>query len=243
MEQQVYEQLYALEDRHWWFRGRREVIWALLSEARLPPRPRILDAGCGTGRNLIEYGKLGEATGIDPSEAAIEFCRRRGLDDVHRATLESLPFDDGRFDLLLACNVIEHVDDDAAALAELRRVAAAGGHLLITVPAYMWLWSSHDESHHHRRRYTLSRLRSRIVDSGFEPLRATYFNSTLLAPIALVRTLARRRPRTNGRSDYELAPEALNRVLELPMRAEAWLIGRGARLPAGVSIGMLCSRK
>jgi len=242
VEEHVYEQLYQLEDRHWWFRGRREIIWALLHQARLPSAPRILDAGCGTGRNLLEYGRLGEIHGIDTSAAAVEFCRRRGLENVTTGSLEALPFEDARFDLILACDVIEHVDD-AAALAELRRVGAPGATLLITVPAYNWLWSQHDDTHHHKRRYTLRRLRDRVLAGGFEPQRTTYFNSALLVPIALVRKLARQRGAGNGRSDYDLTPGRLQRWLELPLRAEASLVERGVSLPAGVSIGMLCTRR
>jgi SAM-dependent methyltransferase len=243
VEPSIYEQLYELEDSHWWFKGRRQVIWALLRRATPPANPRILDAGCGTGRNLIEYGVLGPATGIDPSPAAIAYCRRRGITDVVEAQIERLPFEDRRFDLLLACDVIEHVDDDAGALAELHRVARAEARLLITVPAYQWLWSQHDVSHHHKRRYTLRRLRRRVLESGFEPLVETYFNSLLLAPIAVARLATSRQRSANGRSDYELAPPAVSALLELPMRAEARVIERGAGLPAGVSIGMVCRRR
>jgi SAM-dependent methyltransferase len=243
MEDSVYEQLFELEDSHWWFRGRRQVIWALLRREPPPTHPRILDAGCGTGRNLLEYGPLGAATGIDPSPAAIAFCHRRGIANVIEAQLEQLPFADEQFDLLLACDVIEHIEDDLGALAELHRVASPRARLLLTVPAYQWLWSQHDETHHHKRRYRLRQLRERLRQSGFEPRVASYFNSTLLAPIALTRVAARRRTRRGGRSDYELAPRAVNRVLELPMVAEARLIERGWGFPAGVSIGMICERR
>lgn len=241
MDEHVYHQLYELEDAHWWFRGRRAVIWSLLNRAGLPEHPRILDAGCGTGRNLAEFGKLGSSAGVDPSETAVAFCRARGLEGVVQAGIEQLPFDDGAFDLVLATDVLEHIDDDDRAAAELRRVVAADGRLLVTVPAYQWLWSQHDDTHHHVRRYTAPRLRAVLERAGWQPMTETYFNSLLLAPIALVRTLARRRPpQENGRSDYQLAGGPMNTVLSLPMRAEARAIGRGARLPAGVSIGMVC---
>lgn len=243
LEDRVYRQLYDLEDRHWWFRGRRAVIWAMLDRADLPPRPRLLDAGCGTGRNLVEYGRLARATGVDPSAQAIAFCRERGLRDVSVAGLEALPFASGSFDLLMACDVLEHVDDDGAALAELRRVAAPDGRLLLTVPAYSWLWSQHDDTHHHRRRYTLRRLRDRVAAAGWRPALTTYFNSTLLPPIAVVRLLARRGRPANGRSDYELVPGPLNAGLELLLRGEARVIARGGSLPAGVSVGMVCTRR
>ncbi len=195
MEDAIYQQLYDLEDGHWWFRGRRAVLWALLRRAGLPEAPRVLDAGCGTGRNLAEFGALGSAQGVDPSPQAIEFCRRRGLTGVTAAGIESLPFDDGAFDLILATDVLEHVERDDLAAAELRRVAAPGALLVVTVPAYRWLWSQHDDSHHHLRRYTAGALRARLAAAGWRPVLLTYFNSLLLPPIALVRTIARRRVR------------------------------------------------
>ena len=238
MEDEIYQQLYDLEDGHWWFRGRRAVLWAMMRRAGLPEAPRVLDAGCGTGRNLAEFGTLGTARGVDPSPAAIEFCRRRGLTGVTAAGIESLPFGAGSFDLILATDVLEHVSRDDLAVAELRRVAAPEALLVVTVPAYRWLWSQHDDSHHHLRRYTAGLLRSRLAGAGWRPVLATYFNALLLPPIALVRLLARRR--AGVRTDYQLTGGALNRALELPMRAEAALIGRGLRFPAGVSIGMVC---
>ena len=241
MEDFVYQQLYDLEDGHWWFRGRRAILWAMLRRAGLPIAPRVLDAGCGTGRNLAEFGSLGNAHGVDPSPEAIEFCRRRGLGSVSEAGLEALPFDDGAFDLILATDVLEHIERDDLAAAELRRVAARDALLLVTVPAYRWLWSQHDDSHHHLRRYTQPELRSRLAGAGWRPVLQTYFNALLLPPIALVRLIARRsQSGPRGRSDYQLTQGPLNRALELPLRAEAALIGRGARFPAGVSIGMVC---
>lgn len=239
MEDWRYREQFELEDRHWWFRARRRVISSLLARASLPPSPRILDAGCGTGRNLLEFGGLGQATGVDVSPQAVEFCRGRGVEDVRQAAVEDLPFEDSSFDVLLATDVIEHVDDDDAALRELRRVAVAEGRLILTVPAYGWLWSSHDESVHHRRRYTAPRLRERVLAAGWAPAVETYFFSTVLPPVALVRTV-RKRTGWNGKSDLALPPPALNRLLELTVRGEARLIERGLRLPAGVSVGMVC---
>jgi SAM-dependent methyltransferase len=239
MDEQIYDHIYAQEDWHWWFRGRRAVIHALLERAELAPNPRILDAGCGTGRNLVELGPLGEAHGVDASPQAVEYCRKRGLARVQHGTLDALPFEPGSFDLMLMSDVLEHIEDDDEALRELLRVATPAGRLVMTVPAYGWMWSQHDVSHHHHRRYTRPLLRERVRAAGWEPTFATYFNSILLPPIALVRALARRgEPKEHG--DMELTPGRLNGVLSLPMRAEAGLIRRGVRLPAGVSIGMVC---
>lgn len=239
MEGWVYQELYELEDRHWWFRSRRRFVWGLLRRAGVTSASRILDAGCGTGRNLVEFGRLGPAEGVDFSEEAVAFCRRRGLAGVRQATVEELPFPDGRFDLIIATDVIEHLDDDRRALAELRRVAAPGGRVIITVPAYRWLWSHHDESHHHKRRYTLRGLRGPMEASGWNTQVSSYYYSAMLPAVAAVRAARRLRSGENGRSDLSLTPPGLNRILELPVRAEAAIVERGGRLPAGVSIGMV----
>ncbi|MGH9091567.1 MAG: class I SAM-dependent methyltransferase [Acidimicrobiales bacterium] len=250
MDEPAYAEMYELEDAHWWFRGRRAVIRALLHRAALPPRPRLLDAGCGTGRNLVELSGLGPASGVDPSASAVDFCRARGLDHVQQAGLEALPFQDRQFDLLLACDVIEHVDHDVAALRELLRVAAPGGTLLLTVPAYQWLWTDHDVQLHHRRRYTLGTLESQAEAAGWRPTFGTYFNTLLLPAVAPMRMASRWRSRTaphrgrrggrGGHTDLDRTPAALNGALGLPMRLEAAMIARGARLPAGVSAALLC---
>jgi len=239
LEPQAYREQFELEDTHWWFAGRRAVIWALLRRTRTPSGARMLDAGCGTGRNLIEYGRLGTVTGVDFSAEAIDFCRRRGLQGASQGRLEALDFEAASFDLILATDVLEHLQDDLAAMRELRRVAAPGARLLVTVPAYRWLWSQHDTAHHHFRRYTLRQLRRRLESTGWRPVLSSYFNSILLPPIATVRLLARRNPERAERPDLKLTPPLLNTVLRAPMRLEAALIERGARLPGGVSIGVV----
>ena len=240
MESWRYREQFEIEDRHWWFRSRRAVVRSLLSRAGVPPSPRILDAGCGTGANLREYERLGEVTGVDPFPEAIELCRERGLDNVVQARAEKLPFEPGSFELLFATDVIEHLDDDIVALRELRRVAAGGARLVLTVPAYGWLWSDHDVSVHHRRRYTVERLRQSVRAGGWEPAVDTSFFTTAMPAVALVRTLKRTRSNGDARSDLSLPPAPVNRLLELPTLAEAKAIERGARLPAGVSVGMVC---
>jgi SAM-dependent methyltransferase len=234
--------MYALEDIHWWFRGRRDVIGALIERIALPASPRILDAGCGTGRNLVEFGPLGRASGVDPSADAVAFCRERGLGDVRQSGIEALPFDANTFDLLLACDVIEHIPDDLGALQELRRVAVAGGTLLITVPAYQWLWTEHDVQLHHIRRYTERLLRSRVLAAGWDIVHSTFFNSIALPVVAGARLVEKFSPSRHGQTDLDRTPESLNGVLHLPMKLEARMIQRGIRLPAGVSLGMLCRK-
>jgi SAM-dependent methyltransferase len=243
LEEWRYRELYELEDRHWWFRSRRRVVRALLDQAELRPEPRILDAGCGTGRNIVEYATLGEVEGVDFSADAVEFCRLRGIQGVRQAPLEQLPFEADRFDLIVATDVIEHLDDDRLALAELGRVAAPGGCLVLTVPAYAWLWSRHDESLHHKRRYTAARMRAQLEAAGWQPRFATYFFTALLPGVAAVRAFRRadRNGSANGESDCSLTSPGVGRLLELPSRGEAKLIERGVSLPAGVSLGVVAT--
>lgn len=239
MEQGAYAEMYEQEEAHWWFRGRRAVIAALLDRLELPGEVRILDAGCGTGRNLVELARRGRAVGVDPSPDAVEFCAKRGLEDVHCAGLEALPFADGEFGLVVAFDVVEHVHDDVAALSELRRVAAPRAALLLTVPAYQWMWSEHDVHLHHFRRYRLSLLSERATEAGWAVETATYFNTLLFPPAALARLAARLAPRA-GHTDLDRTGKLANSLLYKPMQLEAALIARGARLPFGVSLAMVC---
>jgi SAM-dependent methyltransferase len=240
LRETAYREHYEVEDRHWWFRGRWAVIEAMLARTRLPKEPRILDAGCGTGGNLTRYSRMGPASGVDPSPDAVRFCEERGLGSVRQAGLEMLPFDDASFDLIAATDVLEHIAAEQEALHELRRVAAPDGVLLLTVPAYMWLWTQEDVNLHHQRRYTRPRLRTAVRGAGWTPQIATYFNSLLLPPIAAARRLPERSE--GKKADLERTPAFLNKPLSLPMRAEARLIRMGASLPAGVSVGLVCRK-
>jgi hypothetical protein len=145
--------------------------------------------------------------------------------------------------VVVATDVIEHIEDDAGALAELRRVARQGARLVVTVPAYSWLWSEHDVSMHHQRRYTLGQLQERARAAGWEPTASSYYFSCILPAAAAVRLIRRALPGRSRRSDLELSPPVVGRALELVMRAEAALIARGVRLPAGVSVGMACTAR
>ena len=225
----------ALDDRHWWYRGRRRVIQAVIDRIALPEGARLLDAGCGSGRTLDELAGYGEVAGVELEPLGVEAARRRGHADVQVAPIEAIPHPDGSFDLVTCLDVIEHTPDDVRSLRELRRVTRPGGALVVTVPAYPRLWSRHDELNRHHRRYTRRMLRTAAEGAGLRVERVTSFNATYLLPAAAVR-LARRRSAGDAASELTLTSPALDRVLELPLRAEAALIRRGAAIPAGLSL-------
>lgn len=248
MEERFYEEYARIQDQHWWFTGRREIIVGALAES-LAGAPsdgrRLLDIGCGTGTMLAEFGRFGTVQGVDGELAAVEFCHRRGRPEVQQATATDLPFDDASFDLATLTDVIEHIDDDRAVLAEAARVLRPGGSVLVTVPAYQWMWGRHDEIAHHKRRYTRPRLLAALADGGLETVRTTYFNTLLFAPIAAIRLFGRLRPTApqDARSDFELTkPGRVNSLLARLFASEAALLRR-TNLPFGVSLLAIARRR
>lgn len=229
-----------VDEQHWWYRGRRQIIRAELDQLPLPSDARILDAGCGSGRTLQELVDYGTVAGLELNPDAAEVARGRGF-EVEVGRLEEMPWPTDSFDLITCLDVIEHVPDDRVALRELRRVSRSGSWLVATVPAYQALWSYHDVANHHYRRYERATLRAAVADAGWRLERMTSFNTFLFPPAAAVR-LVQRRLRRNGAGqedqhfDLHLGPAWLNGMLERPLRAEANWLRRGHTLPAGLSL-------
>jgi SAM-dependent methyltransferase len=238
MDRDYERQTHRAEDIHWWYRGRRTVLDGVLAELGLPAGARILDAGCGSGRNMVELARLGTVTGVELSETSVELARERDVGEVIAGSVLEMPFAEDSFDLAVSLDVIEHLQDDLAALREFRRVIAPGGALLVTVPAYQWLWSGHDVINHHHRRYTRRSLQRVAEQAGWTQVRTTYFNSLLLPPAIVLRMLERvnRGKTTESSLDLWVPPGFVNWLLERPLALEAALIGRGGRIPAGLSL-------
>src|SRR3954471_4638691 len=192
VQESEFEAMLALDERHWWYRGRRRVLAAVVHGIPLPPpgQTRVLDAGCGSGRTLDDLARLGEAHGTELNPLGVEAARRRGH-EVQEGRVEEIPHADASFDLVTCLDVIEHTDDDVKSLRELKRVTKPGGALVVTVPAYPRLWSRHDVVNGHRRRYTRRMLRRAAETAGWSVERMTGFNAVYLLPAAIVR-IARR---------------------------------------------------
>jgi SAM-dependent methyltransferase len=239
MEIAEYDLMYRIESDYWWYVGKRWLVSRLLGHWLKGTRPLdILDVGCGTGANLQELQRFGNGSGCDIAPEAVSYCHSRGLKQVVlQPSPTALPFPDGHFDVVTCLDVIEHVEDDVAMLREVARVLKPDGAALFTAPASPALWSVHDESLHHKRRYRRGELLEKMERAGLAPQKVTYLNAILLPLIVPVRWIRDRITRSKGpTSDFHLnLPRWLNAFFLASFRAE-WVWLRFAPLPFGLSL-------
>ncbi len=243
MEQHTYGIMDEVEGSHWWFVGRRAILETFLRKIseKFPQNKelKILDVGCGTGANLEMLAQYGNAEGVDVSDDALEFCRRKGL-TVQKGLAEELPYADGTFDVSTALDVVEHLDDDIAGLKEMFRVTKKGGYSLIFVPAFMWLWGVQDDISNHRIRYTRRQIVERLQNAGYQVERSTYANWTFFAPILGGRTIMKLTG-IKPESENNVNISALNGVFGKIFSAERfWL--KNFNFPFGVSIVVMAKK-
>ena len=240
MERVVYETMAELDQRHWWYRARREVIAALIRRIAQPPaHAKILEIGCGTGHNLAMLRQFGEVDALEYDDEVRAVAEQRLGRAVMSAPLPEIAgVRDRQYDLIGAFDVIEHIDDDQAALASIAAKIRPGGKLVVTVPAHQWMWSAHDVVNHHKRRYSKQALKALIQQSPLRLEKIGYFNS-LLFPLAIGERMASKL-RGTDQADLTLPPAPLNAALERAFRAERHLIGR-LPLPPGLSLFAVAS--
>ena len=240
MERIVYDRMAELDELHWWYRARREVLAALIRRRAMPPpHARLLEVGCGTGHNVAMLERFGAVDAIEMDSSARAVAEKRLGRPVGSAMLPELPgIARQHYDLVGAFDVVEHVEDDRAAIAALGQCLKPGGRLVISVPAHQWMWSAHDDANHHKRRYSKASLRRLIEQSPLKLEAIGYFNS-LLFPAAVAARFAGKLTGREG-SDDSLPPKPINWLFERVFAAERHLIGRAA-LPPGLSLFAVAS--
>lgn len=238
MQPRDYKDIARREEWHFWHAGRREILHEALARHLEPGFPRrLLDIGCGPGGNILFLREFGGVTGVDEAELALNLAERRGYDELRLGDAEALPFADGSFDAAACLDCLEHIRGDERALAEAWRVLAPGGTFLLAVPASRRLWSRHDVSLGHHRRYEKDELLEKLRGAGFAPLECSHFIA-LNVPVIHARRIADRLLSVPGSADatYDIDPQPpLNAALLAVLRLEKFALRR-MPLPFGSSL-------
>ena len=237
-----FERLVEVEDRHFWFASRNRMLAAVLAHVTVSDKARVLEIGTGTGNTfrLLERAfPRATLVGVDLFEEGLAAARLRTRGHLVRAKIEQLPFQ-REFELVGAFDVLEHVEDDRAALTHIRGLLAPGGYLVLTVPACARLWSRFDSDSHHFRRYELDQLRERLISAGFVVERLAYCFAALYPVLRIVRWLSDRLPvRTGSKSpvarELRVVP-VVNAGLMAILALEARIAASGFRMPIGTSL-------
>lgn len=248
MKKYLYNDLYSLEDTHWWHKAKRSLVVFFIERYVSKNRSyskeqglKLLDAGCGTGKNIEEFSKFGTTWGIDFAEEAINFCKKRGLKNITRGSLERLPFMKNFFDCITALDVLEHVDDKRA-LKEINRTLKKSGILVLTIPAYPFLWSRWDEVLHHKRRYTKYTISQVLKKNGFRILKISYCYSFLFIPVFITRSIKNLIYKNYYPSDFLISNKFLNAFF-LGLASIERTVIEHISIPFGTSIIAVAEKK
>lgn len=241
--------MYALEEDFWWYRGMWQITRRLIGRfLQSGSDVRILDAGCGTGKMLVELGRgtVHSPIGFDFSQEAVKFLKLRGIQNVLQASTTDIPFEDRKFDLVTSFDVLCQVPDgdDQRALHEFHRVLKPGGRIYVRLPAYPWMYANHDRCSQTVRRYTRSELIGKVEGAGFQILKASYANFFLFPPLAFKRLVLEKLGILTDSSDLRSVPAALNALLEMPLHVESYLLSWGGfSFPCGLSLLCLAEKR
>lgn len=246
-----YKEYAQLEREHWWFKVRGKIIIKLIENCIKSAENKqlnILNIGAATGKTSEMLSAFGKVTSLEYDQDCCDYAKKQFNMTIINGSILDLPFKDDEFDLVCAFDVIEHVEDDLLGIQEMKRVCKSDGLIVLTVPAYMFLWSQHDEVNHHYRRYTLKKLKNLVKKEGLHTIRGTFYNTLLFIPIALFRLLSKMIPekliRKGAGSDATLhhMNSLISRILYQIFNLELSLI-KLFNLPFGVSIFLSLSKK
>tara|TARA_B100001123_G_C15332728_1_gene1031787 strand:- start:257 stop:991 length:735 start_codon:yes stop_codon:yes gene_type:complete len=189
MRREVYNEMYENENTHWWWVSQRSILRKILNRYISNTKINILEVGCGTGGNLSMLKDYGNLSAMEPDENARKLANSRNICLVKEGTLpNNIPFDE-TFDLVCMLGVLEHIDDDFGTLKSVKSKLKEKGVLMLTVPAYKFLWGYHDHVCHHKRRYTKKDLTALLSKSGLNIEYVTYYNTFLFPIIAPIKIL------------------------------------------------------
>lgn len=236
MKIEMYRIFFEIQRKHWWFVTKKNIILDVIRRHFSPRSDTcVLDVGCGSGLMLSALENIGRTSGMDMSDEAIAFSREIFKGVVRKGFLpEQVPYDEESFDLITVLDVIEHLDADVDALKTMRSRLRPGGKMIVTVPAYMFLWSNFDVLNEHKRRYTRSELRSKLQAAGLTIEKISYFNSLLFPVVFVVRKL-NSLLKCSSASDTDMPSRPMNFILKMIFGLEKYLL-RFVNLPFGVSI-------
>lgn len=245
MEKDFYLQYAAVENKHWWFLGRRKIVEKVIQQLKLPVNAEIIEAGCGTGGNLAMLSRYGNLSAMEIEEIACQIANDRKITTVRKGCLpDDIPFK-GKYDLIVILDVLEHIGDDITALEALYSFLKPGGHLLITVPAFQFLWSRHDEINHHYRRYVKKTLQRVVIKAGYKLNYTRYFNFFLFPIVAIIRGFKKLLKiddsNVNISGDLKIPAKPINKFLTYLFASERHLI-TWFNMPVGVSLLLLAHK-
>ncbi|OGM21887.1 hypothetical protein A2714_04155 [Candidatus Woesebacteria bacterium RIFCSPHIGHO2_01_FULL_38_9] len=241
MKKYLYQDLYELEEKHWWHISKRKLVIEFINKFKPSINPKILDLGCGSGKNVEVLDKIGKAWGIDKSREAIMFCKKRGLKRIKLGEGENIPFKSQNFDVVTLLDVLEHVQEKPT-LEEISRVLNKSGILIINVPAFNWLWSQWDEVLQHKRRYTRKMLEKALSENGFKIVKISYWLPYLIIPVILIRFVKSKIFKTNYPSDFKLSSPIINWFFQKISYIERQIVAR-YYIPFGTSLICVAVKK
>ncbi len=245
MNDEVYEEMYRVESRHWWFGAKHKIVRNLLHRY-LPMsagrKPRVVDLGCGCGYLLSLIKDEYDAVGMDSFQQAIDFSGKRGVRVEFGSLPEPVPFENESFDCLMLLDVLEHLQDDHACFARAIKLLKPGGIAICTVPAYPWLWTKRDEYHQHFRRYTRSAFKTLMSIDGVKPEFVSHMNAVLFPAAVGERVLRKFVPLKEGHGDLKVPAAPINWAMRESYAAERLLMGR-VPIPLGLSLVSVTRRE